>query len=319
MAKAAKKAVEEEVVEPEAEAPEEEAVESDPEQLFTDADHVKSKEFFAEDDLQDLEDVLDEEEEPAPKEAPAEAETQETGEKAKEEVPQEVQATPAEPEPEPTPEPTPEVQPEPVTEPVTEQEPVPQISPEEYRKQYEEWRTGAIKQLETYFTPDEETVAQFEENPGQMLAHFAARVYLDSVQMSQQAIMQQLPQAVNVAHQARQSNEVAEKQFAEKWPQLDLTNGEHMKTIIALASSYRQANPQAQLADTITHVGAQAMVALKVPQGTVVEEAPEDPPAKPFKPAGQSAPRAAKPSRSDNPITDFDQAAFEDTDDLDLD
>ncbi len=222
---------------------------------------------------------------------------------------------PAAPEPTPEPEPKPEsepvvaktAEPSPVVEEPT---PVPdepiQPTPEEAAKQYADWRQKAETALETHYAPSDELVELFETDPGKAIAKMSGRVYLDAVQATTGHIVKHMPNIIQAMMQAQELSNKNEGSFFDTWPQLK----EHRDSVVRLGIAYRQTYPTATQEEFIRDVGAQTMVALKMPGTAPAVVAPT--PAKPFKPAATTPVRGG-PTAPANP---FDQLAadFEEED-----
>lgn len=265
---------------------------------------------FLQDDMDDTDDVLEEGtpevEEPAPTVAPAESvapaeEPAPTVEGASASTPQSVPVTPAvAAEPAPQTLVAPAVAPQPAAEP-TVQEPEPQYTPEQVLDQYRTWRSNTIDSLATgHYSISEEQMEQLDENPSQIVPRLLAGVYMDAVTDSRNQMIRELPGLMQGALSARDVNSEREGQFYKIWPQLNTP--EHRQTVLRMASIYRQINPTADV-DTMTReVGAQVLVALRMPFDPNATVAPAATPAvvapviaavPAFTPAAASSPRAA--------------------------
>lgn len=224
--------------------------------------------------------------------------------------------------PEPTPEPSPKPEPEPVvakpeeTSPVTE-EPTPvteepiQPTPEEAAKQYADWRQKAEEALEAHYAPSDELVELFETDPGKAIAKMSGRVYLDAVQATTGHIVSHMPNIIQAMMQAQELSNKNEGEFFDVWPQLK----EHRDSVVRLGVAYRQTYPTATQEEFIRDVGAQTMVALKMP-GTAPVATVEPTLAKPFVPAATAPARrgAAAPTNPFDVLT----AEFEEEDAADF-
>ena len=176
---------------------------------------------------------------------------------------------------------------------------------EEVLKQHQEWYNETVDKLGEYYE-SEELVAEFGEDQARSIGKLQARVYLDAVQGATRAIMEQLPGVIKTLNSQSAADDATEKAFFDAWPLLN--KKDHGDTIRRLANSYRQANPNAPMDVTITDVGAQAMVALKIPfeaPAETEEEAAANVP--PVNTVSRGAPSTAKPG----PTNPFDQLATE--------
>lgn len=262
---------------------------------------------FLQDDQDDTDDAPDEgeaapsTEEPAPTVAPADAaapavEPAPTVEPA----PQPAPATPAvavEPAPQAPVAPT--VEPQPSPEP-TVVEPAPQYTPEQVLDQYRTWRTGTINTLaEGHYAMTEEVVEQLDANPREVIPQLLAGVYMDAVTDARNQMIRELPGLMEGALTARDANAEGERGFYKVWPQLDTP--EHKPLVLRMAGIYRQINPTTDLETMTREVGAQVMVALRmpfdpnapvVPTPAAAVVAPAVAVAPAFVPAAASSPRA---------------------------
>ncbi len=307
MAKAAKKKVEAEVVE--------EAVDEDSGGLT---------EFEGSDFLEDMalgDDDLDAD---VPEEAVEEVKEEET---TQEEVVKEEEPVAEAVEPEPTPEPEPEpapveetlpepVQPEVVPEPSV--EPAPQLTQEQAEQHWSALRDRSLAELTQFYKIPEAMAEELEEHPLEATSKLLAQVHYNTATSVVQQLMQVLPQAIRSVQQQEVTTQDYETRFFEAWPGLDSRNKEHVDTIVALGQAYRHLRPNAPADEFITNVGAQAVVALRVPQ--LADASPKSEPspeAKPFKPAATGS-RAGATPKSDNQFTVLDEEMFG-VDDMDLD
>lgn len=184
---------------------------------------------------------------------------------------------------------------------VAEEEPPVEAAPETTPEQWQEWRDGAIGRLAGRYTFSEAEAEAFQENPAEELPKLAAKVTFDAVQMTTQAIMSHLPAAIAQVQQSNSAAELAEGNFYAAWPDLDRTK--HGSTVQKLAATYRMAYPNASAADVITHVGAQAIIALKITPANIAgsEDTPpaRTPPTPPAAAAGGAGPiTEAKPKNA---------------------
>lgn len=140
--------------------------------------------------------------------------------------------------------------------------PVVQKTPEEVQTQFREWRTQTEDVLaKHHYALNQEQLDELELNPGEFISKVASRVYLDAVTATMTQIVQSLPGMIEQYNQQNSVVSANETEFFGKWPELK----EHSEAVGRLAKSYRAANPNADREQFINEVGAQAMVALRIP------------------------------------------------------
>lgn len=248
--------------------------------------------------LTELEGELDEDlpEEPAPEPEPT---------PAAEPTPEELKAPEGEPAPkvevepptaaEPTQPPT-----EPIVEPTAPTEPALQLTQEQLAKHYVQWRAQSEELLATqHYAIDEKQLDAFNEDPTKFISGLSAKVYMDSVTAAIGHVMNVLPQAVEVALQVRDLTKTNEDAFYTMWPQLK--RAEHHDTVVRLGMAYRQIAPNAPAETFFRDVGAQALIALKIPM-EATSEVPLAAPVAPFQPA-VAIPPTGGPVNEKNPFT----------------
>ena len=265
---------------------------------------------FLQDDTDDTDDVPEEgtpaAEEPAPTVAPAEpvvpaVEPAPAAEGTLVPTPEPAPVTPAAAvAPAPQAPVAPAVEPSPPVEP-TVQEPEPQYTPEQVLDQYRTWRADTITNLATgHYAISEEQVEELDSNPAQVVPRLLAGVYMDAVTDARNQMIRELPGLMQGALSARDVNAEREGEFYKVWPQLDTP--EHRQTVLRMAGIYRQINPTADLNTMTREVGAQVLVALRMPfdpnavvapAATPAVIAPVVPVVPAFTPAAASSPRAA--------------------------
>jgi len=202
---------------------------------------------------------------------------------------------------------------EPVVEPPATVEPVPQLTQEQLTEQYTKWRTETEGLLATQnYAIDEQMAEDLNENMGEVIPKLMAKVHLSAVTAAIGHMMTTLPQAVEKALQVREANKTSEDTFYNTWPQLDRVK--HHETIVRLGMAYRHVDPNASLETFVKNVGAQAMVALKIPTEApaVVPQAPA--PA-PFQPAAASPP-VGGPAVKENVFSQLDREFDEEDADM---
>lgn len=208
--------------------------------------------------------------------------------------------------PSPAPEQVPGVTPPP-SEPVTPTEEAPVLTPEEQTAAYNTWREGIETNLAEgqYALSDDEVIEMdITQEAGKAHSKSMARVYMDSVTGAIGHITKAMPQLLEVALAKRNNESAAEAEFYAAWP--GLNRATHGEVIGRLGRTYRTAYPQAPKADFIRDVGAQAIVALRIPlnEAPTKEVVKEIPPASSaaFKPAGSGTPSGG-PQPKENPFT----------------
>jgi hypothetical protein len=151
-------------------------------------------------------------------------------------------------------------------------------TPTDWAKQYQESRRTAFDHLVKSYQLSEEETVEFETSPADSLPKLGAKIVLDAIESSVQAIEARLPQLIE-QYQSRKS---AEQQFTDKffkkWPELKT----HIPTVSRIGAAYRSHNPKATPDQYIDEVGATAMVALRkqIPeQGATQIKTPSRPPA----------------------------------------
>lgn len=166
------------------------------------------------------------------------------------------------------------------------------MSPEqaaaEFQRRYAESRAKALEELASQYSLDEETIAEFETNPGAVLPKLAARIALDTVQTVVATVQQQMPGML----QQYQTRSTAERQFTEKffdsWP--DLKDASALPTVRRVGELYRRQNPNASPDEYIREVGAMAMVSLR--------RQPKEQPSAPQIPGPEAVPGRGSPAAS---------------------
>lgn len=269
-----------------------------------------SQEQLAEKLLQDDQDIFDGADEDAHEEpaAPAEPPTPVTPEPTGQEAVVEEATSPITPElVAPAQEP---VQPEAVTPPVEPQVPEvpaePQKTAEELLAENAEWRKNTLAELATkQFAISGEQLEELDVDPGKVISQLSAKVYLDAVEATTQAVLSQLPTVVQQVTQNQARETEMESKFFDKWPQLDRNNQAHVDTIRRTGQVYHQLNPTAPPEQFIQDVGAQTIVALQVPNPAPVAPAAAPTPTPetvPHVPVGTGAPAAPAASAPSNPF-----------------
>ena len=216
------------------------------------------------------------------------------------------------------PEAEPEAAPEPEaeqSEPSTQETPStpvePEASPEvpHYEPMTPEKRREAANQLSTNFKLSETDVEALNNGDWeQVLPRVAAEATVLAVEAATSTLMNQLPNMVVGQIGAYERYQQAEKQFFSEWPQLS----EHRDLVHRLGVEYRARNPSAPRDQFIREVGAQAMLAARIPlEGSAGSDQAKA--SKGHQPAGKSG-RAAPPPPPSRPANEFEDLALSDVD-----
>ena len=205
----------------------------------------------------------------------------------------------------------PQAEPQPPAEAPTETAP---LTAETLTKQFAEKRSEIETLLaERHYNVPAEMVEAFETEPEKVIPKLMARVYMDAVTNSIGHVMSHLPQMIEQVTQAKEVSQKAETAFFETWPQL----AEHRDTVLKFGQAYRQLYPGASQDEFIKNVGAQVVVAMRLPVTNGV--APAAPAAvaapAPFVPASAGSPPTTGVTAPANPFAAL--AAEEENLDLD--
>lgn len=181
-----------------------------------------------------------------------------------------------------------------------EQQPVAETA-EELQARYADWRGKAEDALQReHYLLDEATVEALETDAAAAIPKLMSRVYLDAVTASVGHVMAAMPQLIGSMVQLQRQSDEVETRFFERWPQLT----DHRDSVVRLGQAYRQVFPRASEEDFTRDVGAQTIIALRLP----IEAQPAPAPAPvPFTPAASSPP-GGRPQVKLNP---FEQLAEE--------
>jgi hypothetical protein len=176
-------------------------------------------------------------------------------------------------------------------------EPPPAITPAvDGKAAFEEYRKIANEKLVSYFALDQNAADELAADPVSAVPKLMARTMFETIQATMQAVHHFLPQLIEQHEVRRVAAKEVEDKFYTTWPKLD--RKAHDSFIRQAASVYRQMNPSATLEQIINAVGAQAMVAFKIPTETPKAPWQRNPatpqtPTPPHRPAAASTPRAA--------------------------
>jgi hypothetical protein len=151
-------------------------------------------------------------------------------------------------------------------------------------------RSALETQLASQIKFTEEEMGEFHEAPEKFLPKLVAKIQLDMVENTFGVMAQQIPVAVSGVMALERQNVKYEDAFYNRWPQLKKGNPQHESVIMQIGRAYVQANPKADLQTRMTHIGAQAVVALNLlPSVTAPPQAAVTPPAPAFSPAGNGS------------------------------
>jgi|ETNvirnome_2_300_1030623.scaffolds.fasta_scaffold00633_7 outer membrane biosynthesis protein TonB len=195
----------------------------------------------------------------------------------------------------------------------------PELTLEDVRERWGEIRENAeVNLAETHYAFSDEEVAELSTNAEVAIPKMMAKVYMDSVQASITHIVTELPRLLQQTQEAQTQASSNENAFFEAWPQLM----EHRDRVFNLASTYRQVNPNASLEQTISDVGAQAIIALRLPVDGLIDAGNDEheeslPPHKP--PGGGSPPAGVPQRKSTNPFEQMAEDMLNEGEELDLD
>lgn len=159
----------------------------------------------------------------------------------------------------------------------------------------EEYRKNAVGKLESYFALDQAAADELTTDPVAAVPKLMARTMFETIQATMQAVHHFLPQMIEQQNVRQVAAKEAEDKFFGAWPKLD--RKVHNEYIRQAAAIYRQMKPQASLDDIIRDVGAQTMVAFKIPAETPKapwqKSQPTQATTPPHRPAAAAAPRTA--------------------------
>lgn len=156
---------------------------------------------------------------------------------------------------------TPEAAPEapPATPPVEEPAPEPAISEEKFN----ELRTKTMENVAKRFELSDEDADLFLTEPQKAIPQMGARLFMEVYESVMRGVHMAMPGMMQNIGQVMTEAEKAETEFYSSWP--GLNKDEYRADVVRLGAAYRQANPTADVNTFIRDVGAQAMVALKLP------------------------------------------------------
>lgn len=260
---------------------------------------------FLEDEADDLdEEVVPIKEEPPKGQKPAEKVVEEA---PPAEVPPAVAETPpAEPKPEEPPTPPAPVEAAPAQPPpeappaVPAEQPPEPVAPaptmEQIRETYQKNRSEMEANVaSTVYNLSEDQVQRLDDGDAALIPELMAKVYMDAVTGAVAHMITHLPSMMESVLTGRDDTKVLEDQFYTANPHID--RAQHAETVSRFGLAYRHLYPNAPAEDFIRDVGAQVMVALKIPPGDGGQPVLEPPAPKTpaFQPAKGGSPGGAAP------------------------
>lgn len=191
-----------------------------------------------------------------------------------------VQAEPVASTPSPVPpvQPQPQEQPAPVQaeaiapsqpSPANQEVPRPAAEPASQSPTRDELRARALVELEKRYALTEDDATAVLSEPEKVLPQFFSKLYVDIYENVLNSLQVALPQMVSQVQASESVASQNERDFYAAWPKLQ----EHTQMVERFGQMYRQMNPQATKEQFINDVGAQAMVALKLPIEGVTQPA----------------------------------------------
>lgn len=221
----------------------------------------------------------------------------------------------------------------PQAQPVVAPEPAPAVQDPTVlaRENYQRFRSEAETALaNAHYALQPEVLERFAQNDFSDIPKMMAKVYMDAYTAAIAHVNTHFPSMLESTSQVKSVEAKHEESFFAAWPQLNLKD--HGEDIKRYGTVYRQMNPTATPEEFIRDVGAQVIVAKRIPYNQAAPIAPSNgngiPPApiapapaavspRPFTPAsgrsGGSPPTPA--AKAKNP---FEQLS-EDVDELDVD
>lgn len=176
----------------------------------------------------------------------------------------------------------------------------PEKTEEELKAERETARASLKDSLVERYKLSEEDIETVRTEPEKVLPGMLAEAFMDVFEAVNQRMQTMLPRAIEQISAQQTQVQAAETAFYTANPALD--KAKHGEVVQRLGHAYRQANPSANMETFNREVGAQAIIALKIPfdtrTGKVIEEPVETPPATPpaFKPAQESSAHSPKPA-----------------------
>jgi hypothetical protein len=191
----------------------------------------------------------------------------------------------------------------PVAQPATTpQQPTPAASPSDVfgslQQQVQAQRAQIEPLLANLYTPNEAEMEEFHTAPEKVIGKALAKLHMEVVQNTLATLAQHQPAAVAGIMKAQEKHKELENQFWTQWPQLDRNNPAHQQVVMQTGAGYVRANPNADGATRMKHIGAAAIVALNLLPAAAPPVGGQTPVvAQPFAPAaaGQATPPPGGP------------------------
>lgn len=174
----------------------------------------------------------------------------------------------------------------------------PEVKPltmEDIQKNYRESRANAEQLLATaHYAITPELAEELDTNMASAIPKLMAKVYMDSTTAAVSHMVTHLPQMIHAVIEGQKNAGEAETEFFKVWPQLQ----EQKDAVIKFGQAYRQMFPNASRSEFIQNVGAQVVVALKLPVGgtPTAQQQQAAPSVAPFVPAGAGGVGAGMPA-----------------------
>lgn len=187
---------------------------------------------------------------------------------------------------------------EPAEEPPAEEPPQPEPTQEELQQQL----VDLEEKLVSHYQLSDEHAELMQTEPEKVIPQLAAKMAMDLQQAFSHQLHTLLPQMVAQTIQRQQAASEGEQSFYSQWPALK----DYQETVLRLGQAYRQLNPTASREQFIREVGAQAMLAHKIPFNMetgemIVEEEIQDTIPAPHTPPTPSAVQPP-PRENNNPF-----------------
>lgn len=114
--------------------------------------------------------------------------------------------------------------------------------------------------LTEMYAVSEADLERFDENPGDVLPEFAANLHMKIMENVVSQVQQMLPDAISQISTSKETAQGYEDAFFTEWPELK----GHDETITAVATQYRNMNPQASMEEAVKAVGINTLYKLGV-------------------------------------------------------
>ena len=145
----------------------------------------------------------------------------------------------------------------------------PTQTPEEREAAFAKAREDVKDNLKQHFQLTEEQSDAMLVDPNAAMPEIFAGMYLNMYESLMKGVQDMMPEMISTTNTLRSEAEEAANKFYESWPQLK-DKSEYNDTVVKLGNSYRKMYPEASVEEYVQNVGAQAIIALKIPiDGTV--------------------------------------------------